>query len=375
GQPVVQFDGTEDSFFFGSITGIRTIFWVIKEDADATVNWRSLLSGTDGPADQNFHRGPTQFFWSPVWAAPEVHSGMTYINGAGVGNGQSTTVPTTLSIVHLETTGDTQADQLGIDRALNDRAWDGDIAEVMIYDRALTAEEINEIGYYLQEKYGIDTTFTDPSLPIGMNDGSVWSENFAGVWHLTDPAASNQFTDSSTAANHGAGNGTTTLPGQIGDAQDWEGDDYIRIPRAAVAGLTDEVTVSLWQFGDAALQPQADYLFRADNANTIRELSVLMPWSNGQIYWDAGGGNAAFDRINRLATESDYEGAWHYWTFTKNRLAGTLNIYRNSQLWHSGTGHNRSMAGITTDLILGANTSGAQNYDGLIDEFRVASVE
>lgn len=35
----------------------------------------------------------------------------------------------------------------------------GDIAELIVYNRSLTEEEINSVGYYLAEKYDIETTF------------------------------------------------------------------------------------------------------------------------------------------------------------------------------------------------------------------------
>lgn len=38
--------------------------------------------------------------------------------------------------------------------------WDGDIAEILIYDRALSVDELNEVGEYLAEKYGIDYRIT-----------------------------------------------------------------------------------------------------------------------------------------------------------------------------------------------------------------------
>jgi len=43
--------------------------------------------------------------------------------------------------------------------------WDGDIAEVITYDRLLSPAEQNEVGFYLQEKYGIDGAYTQPAVP------------------------------------------------------------------------------------------------------------------------------------------------------------------------------------------------------------------
>ena len=54
--------------------------------------------------------------------------------------------------------------------------WDGDIAEVLIYDRALTGAEQNRVGYYLESKYG---TSWSPVLPT---DGlELWLRADAGV--------------------------------------------------------------------------------------------------------------------------------------------------------------------------------------------------
>ena len=38
----------------------------------------------------------------------------------------------------------------------------GDIAELILYDRVLTAGELNTVGYYLEDKYGLDTAYVVP---------------------------------------------------------------------------------------------------------------------------------------------------------------------------------------------------------------------
>jgi hypothetical protein len=54
---------------------------------------------------------------------------------------------------------------LGIGGAnFSGREYVGNLAEVLVYNRALTADEINEVGFGLEEKYGLDTTYTpEPS--------------------------------------------------------------------------------------------------------------------------------------------------------------------------------------------------------------------
>jgi len=47
----------------------------------------------------------------------------------------------------------------------NDLHFDGDIAELIVYQNVLSSNEINQVGYYLQAKYGIAGSYTAP--PIG----------------------------------------------------------------------------------------------------------------------------------------------------------------------------------------------------------------
>jgi hypothetical protein len=42
------------------------------------------------------------------------------------------------------------------------REYHGDLAEMIVYDRKLTGWEMNEVGYYLAEKYGFDTDYVVP---------------------------------------------------------------------------------------------------------------------------------------------------------------------------------------------------------------------
>jgi hypothetical protein len=57
----------------------------------------------------------------------------------------------------------------------------GDIAEVLIYSRVLSAEETNAVGYFLEAKYGISSTYTDPDP----NAGPVGLQAIAGDGHVS----------------------------------------------------------------------------------------------------------------------------------------------------------------------------------------------
>ena len=46
--------------------------------------------------------------------------------------------------------------------------WNGTIAEILLFDRALTAQEQNDVGYYLENKYGIATTYVPEPSSLGL---------------------------------------------------------------------------------------------------------------------------------------------------------------------------------------------------------------
>ena len=153
-------------------------------------------------------------------------------------------------------------------------------------------------------------------------------------------------------------------------ALDFEGPDYIDVPTDNFNQIENEITVSLWQYGDPTIQAQNDHVFEAFDVNNKRVISSHLPWSNSNVYWDAGNDGGDYDRIYQTANPEDYKGQWNFWTFTKNAISGEMNIYLNAKLWHSGNGKNRKMSGITKFRI-GSNGNNTSNYDGLIDEFSV----
>lgn len=130
----------------------------------------------------------------------------------------------------------------------------------------------------------------------------------------------------------------------------------------------DEITISFWMNGDANILPVNTSIFEGIDFNNVRALNAHLPWSNGSAYWDAGSG-AGYDRINKAANASDYEGQWNHWAFTKNAGTGQMAIYLNGVLWQSGTDKNRTI-GVIKQLIIGSATNGNPWY-GKVDEFRV----
>ncbi len=148
---------------------------------------------------------------------------------------------------------------------------------------------------------------------------------------------------------------------------------YIDVPPAAFASVDSVITISFWQYGDIDVLPRNTFIFYGSDQNNRRVLNCHLPWSNGNIYWDAGNsGSSSYDRINKAASFSDYAGQWNHWVFVKNSVTGAMKIYLNGSLWHSGTGKTRSMAGITRFGIGGRDYG---SWFGRINEFRIWNTE
>lgn len=148
---------------------------------------------------------------------------------------------------------------------------------------------------------------------------------------------------------------------------------YVEVPPGPLANLSDEITVALWTFGDPAVLPANTSLFEGNGADNNREINVHLPWSNGAVYWDCGGNGGNYDRIEKQANPADWAGQWNHWAFTKNATTGSMKIYLNGELWHSGTGKTNPID--LRNLVLGASYDLNLPYAGKVDEFQIWNKE
>ena len=135
------------------------------------------------------------------------------------------------------------------------------------------------------------------------------------------------------------------------------------LPASAFESLDQEMTITFWAYGDSSL-PNRTSIFHAKDSDDNRVVNVHLPWSDGQVFFDAG--NAGYDRLNQEATSSDYQGSWVHWAFSKNATTGDMVIYRNGSVWLSGTNNTIALSGITEAFI--GSAGNVNFYSGLIDE-------
>lgn len=149
GLPVVRMDGFNDFMTFSEVANARTVFWVIKEEAEATANFRSLLGHS---TNFDFIRGGDFNIWHSDFSNGAILSGSTRVNFGDV-DGEVTAMPEGFALISLTTTGDVTANQLTLERSFFDRVWHGEIAEIIIYNELLSEEDLDWVENYLADKY------------------------------------------------------------------------------------------------------------------------------------------------------------------------------------------------------------------------------
>ena len=156
GRAVVRFPSDGYSWFTLSArrTDIRTVFWVARESS----TWMHFVLGdTAAGATYHFHRGSSPYpLWNRTYASSSVLNGTTRLNGVVV-DGTSSTLGTGWNLFDVVTTGAVAAGTISMDRgntiAGGGRSWAGDMAEILIYNAALSATQVQQVEAYLYSKW------------------------------------------------------------------------------------------------------------------------------------------------------------------------------------------------------------------------------
>lgn len=159
GKPVVRFDGTSDLLATANTMVSRTIFAVAELDGAVAAGFNYLVSNGNDFLDirwqssggLNLYRGNNNTNINDFTNA----NGLFFINGVAtdaITLGEFHIVSATLG--SLATNGGT-AQKIEISTYFMSRYWDGDIAEIIIYNVALSTSERQSVEHYLANKYGI----------------------------------------------------------------------------------------------------------------------------------------------------------------------------------------------------------------------------
>jgi hypothetical protein len=253
--------------------------------------------------------------------------------------------------------------EIGMVEGNTTRAWPGNIDDVRIYNRALTADEITRL-YKLGATTKIATTLkTQPDLERGL----------VGHWTFDGKDIGPNILDRSGSGNAGnldfgsSGNtATTTAPGRIGQAMEFDGtDDKIGIADNATLDFgTGSFTVVAWvkaEGGDGRI------VYKYDNVSTTRGFMLLVNASIQADFklFDTGGSSQANVGGGPLTDVSD---GWHHVVGVRDGTA--TRIYIDGIEKDNNTGATADVSG-TTEMRIGADIFNDKWFDGILDDVRI----
>lgn len=169
-KPVVKFDGADDVLSWtGANLAAQTIFVVTSFENSSTSLATLISTGADF---LNIRRNGTALFYRSLgqgadgneFIAPSAAPAFLSVNNV-VSGGFTATVPHILcaTAASPKTYGNFW---LGTSGNSLPRFWNGSVAEVIVYNGALTTTGINRVGWYLQNKYGLAGGYPSPAPAI-----------------------------------------------------------------------------------------------------------------------------------------------------------------------------------------------------------------
>ncbi|MCK4888125.1 MAG: laminin G domain-containing protein, partial [Planctomycetes bacterium] len=228
--------------------------------------------------------------------------------------------------------------------------WDsyhGKMADVKIFDRALSAREISEqAGNNLIAWW----KFEETSGTIAHDSGACRYDGTLGNNNSWDGGVV------FTGDNYGASKvGFTTA-----DATD------------IFSTVDDQVTIAFWAKNDFDNCTGHSALFTGKNSASTILLRAELPASSDDLVFKAGSGESLYhwdinnsSEINYLPMEQ-----WHHYALVKDADEGYMKIYINGYLVSQGTNKTASMAGIVNFELCGSSANWHQ-FAGTVRDFRI----
>jgi hypothetical protein len=217
--------------------------------------------------------------------------------------------------------------------------------------------------------YYLNTTFDaegEHQFNLSTEFGWDGASNLIVQFTYKDADGSGSEVLSETIENHGLASASDDF------YLDFNGESYVELENS-FPQVTDQITISCWVYGNEDVMPSNTTLFEGRDLDNNRQVNAHLPWGNSRVYWDCGNDGAGYDRIDKEAALEDFAGKWNHWAFTKNATSGSMKIYLNGSLWHSGNGKTKLID--LQELRIGRSITWTNTYFGKVDEFRVWNTE
>jgi hypothetical protein len=266
GQPVIRFDGTDDILPLPDATlptgnSSYTVFCVVKAGVLDANHHGFLSGGTQNNGEFNgfrFEGSPATNTILNTWWGNDLLSDenevlantpycvdFTYDSSSGrVIRKFGSSVATNAS-----TTRNGTAENNLIGKTCCSEFWDGDIAEIIIYSRALTSAERTSIEGYLSAKYniGMDTS-ASPSVAAGATGTYVLGSTGSSVTFTVGSTAAGSLSATEFNTDAGSGgfsgsatsnDGSTITPSRYSAARYWQ------IDQSGLSGFDYSVSLDI----------------------------------------------------------------------------------------------------------------------------------
>jgi hypothetical protein len=220
GQPTLRWSGVYSGFHFTQITTIRTVFAVLSKVSSSCLptlpnygtSAKFWLGGNALPTFFHPEHGCCIYNTNLSEVSPNLVNGKTYLNGKLI-DGRTTQFPLDqLGLLSIVALGNVSADTIGRDRNFQDRSWQGDISELIIYSTPLDDATRVSIETMLTKKYAIGAASgsTDGGA-VDASAGGAGGASGAGGRSGADAAA-----DRAAGGTSAGGTGTGTAIGAGG---------------------------------------------------------------------------------------------------------------------------------------------------------------
>ena len=147
---MVRFDGEDDLLDLPRITGARTVIWVGREDAAAALGYGT---GVGDSQSTRWERGRLGCLYQAdsgngvaAWTSKVRYNGETV-------DPVLTPVPRQTAVITTVMDGGVGIDTVGATRGTDGSFWQGDLGEIVVFNRKLSSTEYAAVEAYLMDKW------------------------------------------------------------------------------------------------------------------------------------------------------------------------------------------------------------------------------
>ncbi len=210
--------------------------------------------------------------------------------------------------------------------------------------------------------------YGDSSLTTDGSSTTTWSNSFLGVWHLNDGTTLN--VNSSTGSNNGTNSGSplvSAAAGMIDGAGNFHNNDSFITVGALIKPTA--ATISGWVNGTSFPNAYNTLISR----DTTNDSCMMYVKSTGKLACFAQNG-ASSSSYDGTGSHTLSAATWYYLTMTYSNAAGLIGYVNASSDGTATGGFDLKTSGVPPTEIGQDDLNGGRNWNGLIDEARVASV-